>query len=94
MSYTDSLTGLKNRNAYIEELEKLEKSKCCIGIIFADINGLKNINDNFGHKKGDSLISASAEALKSVFDDGNSSFYRIGCDEFVVFCKEKSEKEF
>lgn len=95
LSFTDSLTGLKNRNAYVETLKNLEKTKPEVGIIFADINGLKSTNDSFGHEKGDELISASADALKRTFKGcKNSQIYRIGGDEFVVFCKNMSKPKF
>ena len=82
MSYTDMLTGLANRNHYIEMVDscggrKLEQ----VGGIYMDLNGLKRCNDRFGHEAGDALIRRAADALNEVFP---GKACRIGGDEFVV----------
>ena len=79
IAYTDILTGIKNRNAFVSELQtsNLETSS----IISFDVNGLKYYNDNFGHDKGDELLTSMSDALKKVFDE---SVYRMGGDEFIV----------
>jgi diguanylate cyclase (GGDEF)-like protein len=51
-------------------------------VIFADLNGLKPINDNEGHNAGDALLKSAAEILKQTFSD--CEIYRAGGDEFVV----------
>ncbi len=95
LSYSDRLTGLLNRHAYVEEVKKLETCTTELGIIFTDINGLKFTNDNFGHEKGDELILNTANTLKSIFGKNkDSTIYRIGGDEFVVFCKNQDAKQF
>ena len=60
LSYHDKMTGLQNRHAYIKKMKELERTseksnakRKKLGIIFADINGLKAANDNYGHEKGD-----------------------------------------
>ena len=67
----DALTGFKNRKAYYEDMQAIEKdpvrSANPIGVIFADINGLKNTNDRAGHEAGDKLIAGIAKAIKEVF---------------------------
>ena len=54
---------------------------CCV--VMADINGLKEINDKFGHEAGDELIIGSAECVRSGFK-GIDTIYRIGGDEFCL----------
>ncbi|MEF9893744.1 MAG: EAL domain-containing protein [Anaerorhabdus sp.] len=92
LSFHDSLTGLYNRNRYIEDLELLKNWKGSIGLIYADLNGLKEINDTRGHSGGNRAIIASARNLQAVFKDYN--IYRVGGDEFVVFCKDIEEEQF
>ncbi len=86
LSNTDSLTGLKNRNAYDLDLENLIQSNRTgsFAIMLADLNSLKNVNDKYGHKLGDEYIKCFARALKSQEND-NHVAYRIGGDEFAVF---------
>lgn len=87
----DELTGIKNRNAYLE-LEKSVQSNMDNGmdyllyaLVVCDINDLKVINDTHGHKVGDDYIRSSARLLCSVFS--HSPVFRIGGDEFVVFLR-------
>ncbi|MGM0549413.1 MAG: diguanylate cyclase, partial [Bacillota bacterium] len=64
LSFHDQLTGLYNRNYFMEEIERLDtRRKFPITIIMADINKLKLINDIFGHDKGDQLIKKTADIL-------------------------------
>lgn len=80
--YIDMLTGLSNRNRYMEDLSGWEKGTLReIGGIYMDLNGLKHCNDRFGHEAGDALIRRTADALNEVFPGEG---YRIGGDEFVV----------
>ena len=55
LSYTDSLTGLFNRNRYIQDLDKKISAPQPVGVLFVDLNGLKEINDQFGHDRGDEV---------------------------------------
>jgi diguanylate cyclase (GGDEF)-like protein len=83
LSLCDQLTGLRNRHAlelYTEDLN-LEKS---IGVVYADVTGLKKVNDTEGHKKGDELLIRAAKCLKDVFS--GEAMFRIGGDEFLVLC--------
>lgn len=92
LSYTDSLTGLGNRHRYTQDIETIESTPPnSIGIVFADINGLKDINDTYGHQRGDCLIKRVAYVLKDIFPD---KIYRIGGDEFVVICDNMERAEF
>lgn len=92
----DALTGFKNRKAYYEDIEAIEndpqKCVCPVGVVFADINGLKSINDRVGHEAGDKLIAEIAKAITDVFAD--AYIYRLGGDEFVVLSFDENEKMF
>ncbi len=87
----DSLTGLKNRRAYEEELKKAENEPY-VGIIFTDMNGLKFTNDNFGHMSGDEYLCKYAMLLKKRF--GTQGVFRISGDEFVVIKPYISDMDF
>ncbi len=92
ISLIDNLTDTKNRYSY-EDIVKQYKVEHpgFIGIIFADINGLKQVNDNLGHSFGDELIINCANLLKSVF---GGMVYRIGGDEFVILFDKGVKREF
>lgn len=91
MSYIDKLTGLHNRNKYMAVLEALKNEPSSVGIIFADINGLKAVNDTYSHEFGDRLIKRAAEILQGLF---SSDVFRIGGDEFVVLCRGMARQVF
>lgn len=89
----DSLTGLYNRRYYEEELNRLDKeSNLPISIIMADVNGLKQTNDIFGHSAGDLLIKKAAEILKSECRK-DDIIVRLGGDEFIVILINTSKEE-
>lgn len=92
LSYIDKLSEVKNRNCYLNKIEQVNKTKPeTLGIIFADINGLKKANDNLGHKYGDILIKWCAKFLeRNIY----SPVYRIGGDEFVVIADGITQEEF
>lgn len=87
---TDALTGVKNKLRF-NELEANADQKIKDGIcedfsvVVADLNGLKYVNDHFGHKAGDDYIRAACKMICEVFD--HSPVYRIGGDEFVAILK-------
>lgn len=84
LSFHDEMTGLYNRRYFEIELERLNKSRNLpISIVIGDLDNLKFINDNFGHKMGDEYIKKAAEILKNNFRDGDI-IARIGGDEFAV----------
>lgn len=84
LAYSDGLTELGNRTAYMERLQELaEKEWGKIGIIMADINNLKAVNDTMGHHKGDELIMVCVAVMKDTFGKAGE-IYRIGGDEFVI----------
>ena len=85
-AYTDAMTGVNNKTAYLAAVKRLNKQIADGNAEFAvavfDINGLKTINDNFGHEYGDRLIIDTAIAIMNVF--GRENVYRIGGDEFIA----------
>lgn len=92
LSFVDLLTDVYNRNRYIHDLDSLKVyTPSSLGVIYLDINGLKVLNDNYGHRYGDYIIKKAANLICGVFND---SVYRIGGDEFVVLCIDISEEEF
>lgn len=91
MAYTDGLTHLGNRFAYELEKTRLEKKKDThVTILIADMNGLKQANDTYGHVYGDQVICSTAELLKKAFEDIGKC-YRIGGDEFCVLAENTNE---
>lgn len=84
LAYTDVMTGLMNKAAYIEE-EKKPLTESCVYLMM-DINNLKRINDTYGHRTGDDVIISAADYIKKYFD--KALCYRFGGDEFIVICKE------
>ncbi len=92
LSYRDMLTNLYNRNYYIRQLEK-SRGKCYknIGVVYIDLNGLKQVNDEQGHEAGDSFIRRAAQQIVAVFPEHT---YRIGGDEFVVVYPNILEQQF
>ena len=84
LSYHDQLTGLYNRRYYEEELKRLDtKRNLPISIVMGDVNGLKMINDSFGHEKGDELLKKAAQAIQNGCRSDDITA-RLGGDEFVV----------
>ncbi len=93
LSYHDGLTNLYNRNRYIRYLAKRDpQSLKSAGAIFIDVNGLKRTNDTYGHGAGDAVIVGIARILKRHFQE--DGIYRIGGDEFVVFCENSDWESF
>jgi len=84
LSFHDKLTGLYNRAYFEEELKRLNTQRQLpITIIFCDVNGLKEMNDNYGYNMGDKLLRKVAEILKSCFRS-EDVVVRWGGDEFII----------
>ena len=84
LSSTDMLTGVMNRNEmnnYVDALAKRPSNES-VGVVFADLNGLKAVNDGEGHVAGDTLLKNAANAMREVF--AVHEIFRAGGDEFVV----------
>jgi len=93
LSYHDVLTGLYNRRFYEEEIKRLDTERNLpISIIIGDVNGLKFINDAFGHDKGDELLQKAALAVKSMCR-AEDIVARWGGDEFVILLPNTKSKE-
>lgn len=93
LSSHDSLTGLFNRSGYEYKAKQYDDpSFYPISIIFGDLNGLKLMNDVFGHAAGDMLIQKTAEVLKKVSRDMDIAA-RVGGDEFILFLPQTDAAE-
>ncbi len=89
----DNLTNLYNRRYYNSQIIKLDNYDAMpLSIVMADINGLKIVNDAFGHAQGDELLKIASEILKDTFKD-YGFVARIGGDEFVAVLKNTSYAE-
>lgn len=87
MSITDELTGLLNRRGFfslaLKQLKAAERTKRTMSVIYADMDGLKEINDTLGHKEGDAALVEFAGLLKDTFRESDI-IARLGGDEFGV----------
>lgn len=87
ISIRDELTGLYNRRGFMQlaaEAQRRDASGAPSALFFADLNGMKVINDKLGHDMGDHAIRAAAKALSEVFGP-DALIARLGGDEFAVF---------
>ena len=93
LSFHDGLTGLYNRAYFDEELHRLDTERQLpITLVMGDINGLKLINDTYGHYKGDMLLKNIADILKESFRKEDITS-RWGGDEFISILPKTSEKD-
>lgn len=93
LAYKDELTRLKNNTAYLQKAaqlnEQMQAGPISVLVAVIDINGLKFVNDSYGHEKGNELIITAAEAVSECF--GAENVYRIGGDEFTVILTEEAD---
>ena len=96
MSNIDVLTGVRNRNSMNARVDwhvnGAAPVKTPYGILFADLNGLKQCNDSGGHEAGDRLLKSAAKLLQKHF--GQNEIFRAGGDEFVVIVPECQQEDF
>jgi diguanylate cyclase (GGDEF)-like protein/PAS domain S-box-containing protein len=93
LSYHDKLTGLYNRRFFEEELKRLDTERQLpISIIMADVDGLKYVNDNYGHEKGDRLLIAASKIIKNSCRK-EDIVARYGGDEFIILLPKASEED-
>lgn len=93
ISYHDMLTGLYNRRYCEEAIQKNDiRDSLPISIILGDVNGLKIVNDAFGHRVGDQLLKTSADILKKTCE-GRGIVTRWGSDEFMILLPSTDEAE-
>jgi len=91
MGTTDSLTNLWNRNAYEQKMKQFETVRPDrITCVYADANGLHELNNSQGHAAGDKMLQCVANSLKDAFENG--SVFRIGGDEFLVITDMEEEE--
>lgn len=85
LAVTDQLTGLHNRHALVAQIagRRAADPAALVGIVFADLDGFKRVNDVYGHAAGDAVLQAAAHRLADAVAPPNS-VYRLGGDEFVV----------
>jgi diguanylate cyclase (GGDEF)-like protein len=87
LSLIDELTGLYNRRGFLavteQHLESIRRSERVPVILYADLDGLKEINDSRGHHEGDRALITAAEIFKESFRSSDI-LARLGGDEFVV----------
>jgi len=88
----DVLTGLYNRFSWTKAFEKIEKERRNVTICSLDVNGLKKVNDKYGHSAGDELIIGAAKCIQDVFGM-YGEIYRIGGDEFSVIIYQEHNEE-
>lgn len=87
LSLVDELTGLYNRRGFLtfakQHLNSFQRTNKSLMIVYADLDGLKQINDSFGHKEGDRALVKTSEILKETFRSSDI-LARLGGDEFTV----------
>ena len=91
LSYHDLLTNALNRNAFMDTLSHFKAGEnASIGIIYIDINGMKEINDFYGHHQGDKILVTTVAKVFNIFNPGE--LFRIGGDEFacLVPCSDET----
>lgn len=92
LSYHDTLTTFYNRNRYIADTDDMKDTDSPVGIVYLDVNGLKDINDLRGHAFGDKVLVECARRMRETFE--GADFYRIGGDEFVIICRRWGKEAF
>lgn len=94
LAITDELTGLYNRRGFMvlagRQLKLARRSRRGLLLFFIDLDGLKRVNDSFGHSEGDQALRYTAEALERTFRDSDV-IARLGGDEFAVLAIEASD---
>lgn len=96
MARRDELTGIKNKNAFTEQSQIIDKkirknpSSWEFGVVICDVNNLKTINDTRGHSFGDEAIQKASQIICEIFK--HSPVFRIGGDEFIVLLKDNDYK--
>jgi diguanylate cyclase (GGDEF)-like protein len=94
LSITDPLTGLHNRRGFlslaVQQLKLSDRTKRRLILFFADLDGLKWINDTLGHEEGDKALIEAASMLKETFRSSDI-IARMGGDEFAILAIDPEE---
>lgn len=94
LSLVDELTGLYNRRGFLafseQHLISVQRANKSLMVVYADLDGLKQINDSFGHKEGDRALMKAADILRETFRTSDV-LGRLGGDEFTVFAAVEPE---
>lgn len=94
IGFHDSLTGLYNRHYFDEELKRLQAGRTWpVGILVADVDGLKAVNDHFGHAAGDELLRRAGKVLSAAVRR-EDVVARIGGDEYAAILPGLGEDDF
>ena len=93
LASTDSMTGILNRNAGMDfirtKLKYCGKHHTSLTVCYIDLDNLKQVNDNFGHKEGDRVIKTAVRAIKSILR-ANDAVCRMGGDEILIILPDTS----
>lgn len=92
LSQIDKLTSFYNRNCFIRDVSEFKQTSDPTGVVYLDLNGLKDINDSLGHNAGDQLLQECADIMRKEAD--TKYLYRIGGDEFVAIYTDIMEERF
>lgn len=93
LSYHDLLTNALNRNAFMDVLSQFRPGQyASASIIYIDINGMKEINDFYGHHQGDKILITTVAKVFNLFKP--DELFRIGGDEFVIITYDLTETDF
>jgi diguanylate cyclase (GGDEF)-like protein len=96
LALVDELTGLPNRRAFLQiadhELEVAKRTRSANAVLFVDADGLKEVNDRFGHAAGDAMLRELADILRSELRQADL-VARLGGDEFVVLLSRDTSVE-
>lgn len=91
LAYQDALTHVKNKAWYDKVKERVDKDinsgRARFGIVMADLNNLKKVNDTFGHEHGNDYIFGACHEICIMYD--HSPVFRIGGDEFVILLENR-----
>ncbi len=92
LSYTDALTGLQNRNKYLQRLQEINPQELSsIGFIQININELKRMNELYGETYGDNILQQATKLFTRFLPE---DFFRLSGDEFIALCINISQTDF
>jgi diguanylate cyclase (GGDEF)-like protein len=79
----DPLTGVYNRTALRRRVDELRAQRAAVGVVVLDVDHFKAVNDTYGHQRGDAVLQAIAEEMRTTLREGEL-VYRLGGEEFLV----------